>query len=62
MNVPQEGFTICTHATSLTFDLTSNQEKLPRNRKKRSQGKKGRTLQESNRGGSLSRMDRIDVM
>jgi len=26
-------------------------------------GKKGRTLQESNRGGSLSRMDRgIDVM
>jgi len=27
------GFTICTHTTSLTFDLTSNQEQLPRNRK-----------------------------
>jgi len=26
--------TICTHTTSLTFDLTSDQEKLPRNRKK----------------------------
>jgi len=25
------GFTICTHTTSLTFDLTSDQEKLPRN-------------------------------
>jgi len=29
-----EGFTICTHTTSLTFDLTSDQEKLPTNRKK----------------------------
>jgi len=28
------GFTICTHTTSLTFDLTSDQEKLPRNREK----------------------------
>jgi len=28
------GFTICTHTTPLTFDLTSDQEKLPRNRKK----------------------------
>jgi len=28
------GFTICTHTTSLTFDLTLDQEKLPRNRKK----------------------------
>jgi len=27
-----EGFTVCTHTTSLTFDLTS--EKLPKNRKK----------------------------
>uniref|UniRef100_A0A8C2Z857 Protein kinase N3 n=1 Tax=Cyclopterus lumpus TaxID=8103 RepID=A0A8C2Z857_CYCLU len=26
-----EGFTICTHTTSLTFDLTSDQEKLPKN-------------------------------
>jgi len=56
-----EGFTICTHMTSLTFDLTSDQGKTPT--KKLSRGKKGRTLQESNRGGSLSRMDRtIDVM
>jgi len=53
-----EGFTICTHTTSLTFDLTSDQEKLPKNRKKTFTGKKGRTLQESDRGGSLSRMDR----
>jgi len=29
-----EGFTICTHMTSLTFDLTLDQEKLPRIRKK----------------------------
>jgi len=29
-----EGFTICSHTTSLTFDLTSDQEQLPRNRKK----------------------------
>jgi len=58
------GFTICTHTTSLTFDLTSDQEKLPQNREnKLLQGKKGRNLQESNRGGSLSRMDRrIDAM
>jgi len=50
--------------TSLTFDLTSDQEKLIRNRKKTFRGeKKGRTLQESNRGGSLCRMKRrIDVM
>jgi len=27
-----QGFTICPH--TLTFDLTSDQEKLPRNRKK----------------------------
>jgi len=32
--------TICTHSTSLTFDLTSVQEKLPRNRKKNFTGKK----------------------
>jgi len=58
------GFTICTHSTSLTFDLTSDQEKLPKNRKKNfSWGEKDRKLQESNRGGSLSRMERrIDVM
>jgi len=30
-----EGFTICTHTTSLTFDLSSDQEKLPRNRRKK---------------------------
>jgi len=35
-----EGFTICTHRTSLTFDLTSDQEKLPRNRKKNVHGEK----------------------
>jgi len=29
-----EGVTICTHTTSLTFDLTSDQEKLPRNSKR----------------------------
>jgi len=29
-----EGFKICTHTTSLIFDLTSDQEKLPRDRKK----------------------------
>ncbi|TNN60423.1 hypothetical protein EYF80_029412 [Liparis tanakae] len=41
----------------LTFDLTSDQEQLPRNKKRRNKVKK------SNRGGSLSRMDRrIDVM
>jgi len=28
-----EGFTVCTHTTPLTFDLTSEQEKLPRNNK-----------------------------
>jgi len=59
-----EGFTVCTHTTSLTFDLTSGQEKLPRSRKNPFTGeKKGEILQESNRGGSLFRMDRrIDVM
>jgi len=47
-------------STSPTFDLTSDQEKLPTNP---SRGKKGRNLQESNRGGSLSKMERtIDVM
>jgi len=51
-------FTISTHMTSLTFDLTSDQEKIPRNGKKTFTGKKGRNLQESNRGGSLSRMNR----
>jgi len=57
-------FTLWTRTTSLTFEHTSDQEKLPRNRKENlSQGKKRRSLQESNRGGSLSRMDRtIDVM
>jgi len=39
------------------------QEQLPKNRKKLSQEKKGRTLEERTRGGSLSRKDRtIDVM
>jgi len=38
-----EGFTICTHTTSLTFDLTSDQEKLQRNRKDTfHRGKKGK--------------------
>jgi len=39
-----EGFTVCTHTTSLTFDLTSDQEKLPRNKKRRK--KKGRRATE----------------
>jgi len=44
----------------MSRNLTSDQEKLPNNP---SRGKKGRNLQESNRGGSLSRMERtIDVM
>jgi len=30
---PSEGFTICTHTTSLTFDLMWDQEILPRNRR-----------------------------
>jgi len=55
MNLPQRTLKICIHTTPLTFDLTSDQEKkLP---------KKGITLEESNRGGSPSRMDRAtDVM
>jgi len=53
-------FTICTHTTSLTFDLTSDQEKLPNNP---SGGEKVKNPSGENRGGSLSRMDRtIDVM
>jgi len=31
---PSEGFTICTDTTSLTFDLTSDQEELPINKTK----------------------------
>jgi len=52
-NLPSDGFTVCTHRHPwpLTFDLISDQEQLPKNRKKPSRGKK-----ESNRGGSLSRM------
>jgi len=34
------GFTICTHTTSLSQDLTSDQEKLAKNRKKDFTGKK----------------------
>jgi len=30
---PSQGFTIWTHTTSLTFDLTSDQEQHPKNRK-----------------------------
>jgi len=36
------GFTICTHTTSLTFDLTSDQEQLPKNRMKPFHRKKRR--------------------
>jgi len=32
--LPSEDFTICTHTTSLPFDLTSDQEKLPKKQKK----------------------------
>jgi len=56
-----KGFTISTHTTSLTFDLTSDQKQLSRNRENFHGEKKGRTLQESNRGGSLSRMGRCNV-
>jgi len=35
-------FTICTHTSSLSQDLTSIQEKLPKNRKKPFTGKKGK--------------------
>jgi len=47
------GFTICTHTTSLTFDLTSDQEKVPKHRRRKNihADKKGRNLQERNRGG-----------
>jgi len=48
-----EYFTIC---TSLSQNLTSDQEKLRNNP---SMKKKGRILQES-RGGSLSRIDRCN--
>jgi len=34
------GFTICTHTTSLSQDLASNQEKLSRNKKNTFTGKK----------------------
>jgi len=48
---------------SLTFDLTLDQEKLPKNRKNPFTGKKGKKPSGKKRGGSLSRMDRtIDVM
>jgi len=46
--------------TSLSQDLTSDQEKLPKIENNPSRGKKGRNLQESNRGGSLSRMERCN--
>jgi len=36
------GFTICTHTTSLTFDLTLDQEKLSKKRKSLFTGKKGK--------------------
>jgi len=49
-----EGFTICTHTTSLSQNLTSDQEKLQEMEKKSFTGKKVRDLQEINRGGSLS--------
>jgi len=49
--------------TSLTFDLTSDQEQLPRNIKKHFRVKKVKNPSGENRGGPLSRMDRtIDVM
>jgi len=35
-----EGFTICLHTTSLTFDLTSDQKKLPKNPFTGEKGKK----------------------
>jgi len=39
-----KGFTICTDKKSLSQDLTSDQEKLPMNRKTLSRGEKGRNL------------------
>jgi len=57
---PSECFTICTHRHP--WPLTSH--RIRKNSQITLQGwKKGRNLQQSNRGGSLSRMDRtIDVM
>jgi len=62
--INSEGFTICTHTTSLSQDLTSDQKKDPQKTLKTLWGGgKGRTLQENNGGGSLARMDSIiDVM
>jgi len=47
-----EGFAVCTH-----MDFTSDQEKLPKNRRKPFHGEKGK---KPSGGGSLSRMDRIN--
>jgi len=54
IKLASEGFTICTHTTSLSQDLPSIRENSQKTKKYLSQGKKGRHLQESNRGGSLS--------
>jgi len=55
------------HTTALTFDLANrirkNSQKTEKKPFRGGGNKRGRTLQESNRGGSLSRMDgTIDVM
>jgi len=59
-------FTICAHSTSLTFDLSHRIRKNSQKKFKKQPFrvvKKWRRLQESNRGGPLSRMERgIDVM
>jgi len=64
--IASESFTICTQTTSLTFDLTSDQEKTPKKPQKKNllqEKKYMRNLQESNRGQSFPKVDRrIDVI
>jgi len=53
-----EGFTICTHRHPCPRTSHRIRENSQEIEETLSQGKKERNLQESNRGGSLSRMDR----
>jgi len=59
-----KGFTICTHTASLSQDLTSDQEKLPRNRKKTfTEKKRQETFRRATEEDPSPRMQRrIDVM
>jgi len=58
-NFASEGFTICTHTTSLSQDLTSDQEKRPRNRKKTfHREKREETFRRATKEDPSPRMDR----